>query len=68
MTTPAPSAQADGSPEPLHKAEKAPAVIEERGAHTLPDAADGHIGATEDQVSDTSAPAGDNYQDEPKQG
>jgi hypothetical protein len=30
--------------------------------------ADGHIGAREDQVSDTQAPAGDAYQDEPKQG
>lgn len=33
-----------------------------------PDAADAHIGATEDQVSDTSAPSGDAFKDEPKQG
>ena len=30
--------------------------------------ADAHIGATEDQVSDTQAPAGDAFKDEPKQG
>jgi len=29
---------------------------------------DGHIGAREDQVSDTQAPAGDAFKDEPKQG
>jgi hypothetical protein len=67
MKTPAPSPQADGSPDPLHKAEKPPAG-EEKGAHTVPGAADGHIGATEDEVSDTPAPAGENYSDEPKQG
>lgn len=32
------------------------------------DREDGHIGATEDQVSDTTAPAGDAYKDEPRQG
>jgi hypothetical protein len=30
--------------------------------------ADGHIGAREDQMSDTQAPAGDEFEDEPKQG
>ena len=30
--------------------------------------ADAHIGAREDQVSDTRAPAGDAFKDEPKQG
>ena len=30
--------------------------------------ADGHIGAREDQVSDTQAPAGDGFEDEPRQG
>ena len=30
--------------------------------------ADAHIGATEDQVSDTPAPAGEAFNDEPKQG
>jgi len=29
---------------------------------------DQHIGATEDQVSDTQAPAGEEYKDEPRQG
>jgi hypothetical protein len=32
------------------------------------DREDAHIGATENQVSDTSAPAGDAFEDEPKQG
>jgi hypothetical protein len=37
-------------------------------ARTVPDPQDAHIGATEDQVSDTQAPAGDAYEDEPRQG
>ena len=32
------------------------------------DPGDAHIGATEDQVSDTTAPAGEAFKDEPKQG
>jgi hypothetical protein len=32
------------------------------------DPEDGHIGATESQVSDTSAPSGDTFKDEPRQG
>jgi hypothetical protein len=32
------------------------------------DPADAHIGATEEQVSETPAPAGDAFNDEPKQG
>ena len=32
------------------------------------DRGDAHIGATEDQVSDTPAPRGDAYKDEPRQG
>ena len=32
------------------------------------DPQDAHIGATESQVSDTSAPSGDAFKDEPKQG
>ena len=32
------------------------------------DPEDAHIGATEGQESDTPAPAGDAYKDEPKQG
>lgn len=49
---PTPQKQSDGAPEPLNK----------------PDPDDEHIGATEDQVSDTSAPAGSGFKDEPKQG
>ena len=30
--------------------------------------ADEHLGATEEQVSETPAPAGDAFEDEPKQG
>lgn len=30
--------------------------------------ADAHIGATEDEVSDTTAPAGEAFKDEPRQG
>jgi hypothetical protein len=29
---------------------------------------DGHLGATEEQVSDTTAPSGDAFKDEPRQG
>lgn len=47
-----PSSQADGHAE---------------GGDT-PSEEDGHLGATEDQVSDTSPPAGDAFEDEPKQG
>jgi hypothetical protein len=32
------------------------------------DPQDAHIGATEEQVSDTIAPSGDAFEDEPKQG
>jgi hypothetical protein len=32
------------------------------------DRQDGHIGATESQVSDTSAPSGEAFKDEPRQG
>ena len=67
MKTPAvPRAQPDGSSEPLNKVEKP--RPEEVPAEASPDSADDHIGATEDQVSDTSPPAGEAYKDEPKQG
>ena len=59
--------QADGSSEPLNKTEK-PAP-EENSRRFRPDrSGDGHLGATEDQMSDTQAPAGEGYNDEPKQG
>jgi hypothetical protein len=67
MKTPAvPRAQPDGSSEPLNKVEKP--RREEVSPDAEPDSADDHIGATEDQVSDTSPPAGEAYKDEPKQG
>jgi hypothetical protein len=47
-----------------HGTEQAPSV---EGEVEL-DPADAHIGATEEQVSDTPAPAGDAFKDEPKQG
>jgi hypothetical protein len=41
-----------------------------RGKETRvkPDPGDSHLGATEDEVSDTSAPAGEEFKDEPRQG
>ena len=48
-------------------ARRAP-VDREDGRPAPVDREDGHIGATETQVSDTTAPAGDAYQDEPRQG
>jgi hypothetical protein len=43
--------------------------ITERSGHRAPvDPEDAHIGATEGQVSDTSAPSGDTFKDEPRQG
>jgi hypothetical protein len=67
MKTPAvPRAQGDGSSEPLNRAEPPHPSDATPGAQ--PESADDHLGATEDQVSDTSPPAGDIYKDEPKQG
>ena len=59
--------QADGSSAPLNATEKPPARPKKRRGEKL-DRGDAHIGATEDQVSDTQAPAGEAYKDEPKQG
>jgi len=43
--------------------------ITERNKHPAPvDREDAHIGATEDLVSDTTAPSGDAFKDEPRQG
>jgi hypothetical protein len=43
--------------------------ITERSKRPAPvDREDAHIGATESQVSDTTAPAGDAFKDEPRQG
>jgi hypothetical protein len=52
--------QADSGPEKGN-----PITRESKGPRTP---ADGHIGAREDQVSDTQAPAGEAFKDEPKQG
>ena len=59
--------QADGSSEPLNATEKPRPHIKKRHPRS-DDRGDAHIGATEDQVSDTQAPAGEAYKDEPKQG
>lgn len=59
--------QADGTTEPLNKTEKPrPPITKKPGDPG--DLGDKHIGATEDQVSDTHAPAGEEFKDEPKQG
>ena len=60
--------QADGSSEPLNAAEKPRPPVKKRPRRSVVDRGDGHLGATEDQVSDTQAPAGEAYKDEPKQG
>jgi hypothetical protein len=65
---PQPSPQPDGSSEPLNKTEAPDLPPVEPRPETAPAPEEEHIGATEDQVSDTSAPAGDAYKDEPKQG
>jgi len=59
--------QADGSSAPLNSTEK-PAVPKKKRQTGKLDRGDAHIGATEDQVSDTQAPSGEGYKDEPKQG
>jgi hypothetical protein len=43
--------------------------ITEQSQRSAPvDREDAHIGATENQVSDTTAPSGDAFEDEPRQG
>ena len=59
--------QADGSSEPLNKTETPQPPLKKRPPYSS-DRGDKHIGATEDQMSDTQAPAGEEYKDEPKQG
>jgi len=66
--TPGPSPQADGSSEPLHQGDKSAVRSRIDRPDTSAEAGDKHIGATEDQVSDTTAPAGEAYSDEPRQG
>ena len=62
-----PSPQADGSPDSLHKPESRAPQPDEASTDTSSDG-DEHLGATEEQVSETPAPAGDAFEDEPKQG
>jgi hypothetical protein len=59
--------QADGSSAPLNATEKPRVPPKKRRGEKL-DRGDAHIGATEDQMSDTQAPTGEAYKDEPKQG
>lgn len=59
--------QADGSSEPLNTTEKPRPPVKKRPTRGT-DRSDDHLGATEDQMSDTQAPAGEAYKDEPKQG
>jgi hypothetical protein len=59
--------QADGSSAPLNATEKPRVPPKKRGDRKL-DPGDAHIGATEDQVSETQPPSGEDYKDEPKQG
>jgi hypothetical protein len=54
--------QADSGPDrenPITQRSRQPAPV---------DREDAHIGATEGQVSDTTAPSGDAFKDEPRQG
>jgi hypothetical protein len=68
-STPRPSPQADGSPESLHKTQPPDRdIAKERVPKPGSRDSDEHLGAEEDQVSDTSAPAGSAFKDEPKQG
>ena len=70
--TPKPSPQANGTPESLHQTPKKPrrdrADDRPSHAHSQTEAGDEHLGAKENQVSNTAAPAGLPYADEPKQG
>jgi hypothetical protein len=62
-----PSPQADGSPESLHKPDNRAPQPDEARADTSSEE-DEHMDATEEQVSETPAPAGDAFKDEPEQG
>ena len=65
-----PSPQADGTPESLHKTPENTKNqrASDRPPHSQRDAGDEHLGAKETQVSTTTPPAGQAYNDEPKQG
>ena len=51
----------EATPPPARPVPQAAGTPKAHGEHE-------HIGATEDQVSDTTAPAGKPYKDEPRQG
>lgn len=69
-SSPKPSSQADGTPESLHNTSTTGRNhrADDRPSHSQTKGGDEHLGAKENQVSDTTAPAGQAYQDEPKQG
>src|SRR5262245_29294772 len=64
--------QGDSGPDrdnPITQRSQHPAKVDREDARPAPVAReDGHIGGTESQVSDTSAPSGDAFKDEPRQG
>ena len=64
--------QGDSGPDrenPITEQSTRPAPVQREDARPASvDPEDGHIGATESQVSDTSAPSGDAFEDEPRQG
>jgi hypothetical protein len=64
--------QGDSGPDrenPITEQSQQAVPLDREDARPAPvDRQDGHIGATETQVSDTTAPAGDAYKDEPRQG
>lgn len=59
--------QANGSSEPLNETEEPRSPVKKEPRQPA-DLGDKHIGATEDQVSDTQAPSGEEFKDEPRQG
>jgi len=58
--------QADSGPDKDNPVTQSGASVTD--THVEPDPADAHIGARENQVSETNAPAGEAFKDEPKQG
>ena len=63
--------QGDSGPDrenPITEQSQSDPLDREDGRPASLDPEDAHIGATENQVSDTTAPAGDAYKDEPRQG
>jgi hypothetical protein len=60
--------QADSGPDKDNSMTRPGGNVPGKVPRATPDPEDAHIGATEDQVSDTQAPSGEDYQDEPRQG